>query len=195
MGRLVARKVSDLVATALTDTRVVLINGARQVGKSTLVAGICRDQAGEWRNLDRPLEGFVAMELSRRLEWSITRAELFHHRTRDGVEVDLVLERRSGDVIAIDVKASSTVRAEDVSGIRHLRERLGRLRRRLRLLHRSGDPLLRGSPPRHTHQRYLGGCRPLTDRAHPETRARWGGAERHTDPSCGCSSRWCHRPR
>jgi predicted AAA+ superfamily ATPase len=84
------------------------------------------------RRLARPesplgglLEGFVAMELARQLEWSSTRAELFHYRTRDGVEVDLVLEERSGEVVAMDVKASSTVRAEDFRGIRHLKERLG----------------------------------------------------------------------
>ena len=49
-------------------------------------------------------EGFVAMELARQLAWSQTRAELFHYRTRDDVEVDIVLEDRAGAVIAIDVK-------------------------------------------------------------------------------------------
>jgi hypothetical protein len=65
------------------------------------------------RRLARPesplgglLEGFVAMELARQLEWSSTRAELFHYRTRDGVEVDLVLEEIR-EVVAMDVKASS----------------------------------------------------------------------------------------
>lgn len=71
------------------------------------------------------LEAFVAMEIARQLEWSQTRADLFHYRTRDGVEVDLVLEQRSGEVVALDVKASSTVRVEDFRGIRHLKQRLG----------------------------------------------------------------------
>lgn len=71
------------------------------------------------------LEAFAAMELARQLTWSRTRAELFHYRTRDQVEVDIVLEDRRGRVIAVDIKASSTVRAEDFRGIRHLQQRCG----------------------------------------------------------------------
>jgi predicted AAA+ superfamily ATPase len=84
------------------------------------------------RNLVRPagqfgplLEGFVLMELARQLTWSQQRAELFHYRTRDGVEVDAVLENRQGQVVGIEVKAASTVRAEDFRGLRHFAERLG----------------------------------------------------------------------
>jgi uncharacterized protein len=71
------------------------------------------------------LEGFVAMEIARQLTWSRQRAELFHYRTKDKVEVDIVLENRQGQVVAIDVKAASTVRAEDFRGMRHLADRLG----------------------------------------------------------------------
>lgn len=86
------------------------------------------DAAGLQR-LDSPLggllEGFVAMELARQLTWSHERAELFHYRTRDQIEVDIVLENRQGKVIAIDVKAASTVRADDFRGINHLANHLG----------------------------------------------------------------------
>jgi uncharacterized protein len=71
------------------------------------------------------LEGFVAMEVARQLTWSEEQVEMFHYRTRDQVEVDLILENARGKVVAIDVKASSTVRASDFSGLRHLEERLG----------------------------------------------------------------------
>jgi predicted AAA+ superfamily ATPase len=71
------------------------------------------------------LEGFVLMELSRQLTWSAERAELFHYRTRDQVEVDAVLENRRGEVVGIEVKAASTVRSEDFRGLRHLQQRLG----------------------------------------------------------------------
>lgn len=71
------------------------------------------------------LEGFVAMEIARQLTWSREVAQLFHYRTKDGVEVDLVLENRRGRVVAIEVKASATVRADDFRGIRHLADRLG----------------------------------------------------------------------
>ncbi|MGH3845938.1 MAG: DUF4143 domain-containing protein, partial [Pseudonocardiaceae bacterium] len=71
------------------------------------------------------LEGFVLMELARQLSWSQQRAELYHYRTRDKLEVDAVLENRRGQVIGVEVKASSTVRAEDFRGLRHLAQRLG----------------------------------------------------------------------
>jgi uncharacterized protein len=42
------------------------------------------------------LEGFVVMELARQATWSQARVELFHHRTKDHIEVDAVLESRQG---------------------------------------------------------------------------------------------------
>jgi predicted AAA+ superfamily ATPase len=71
------------------------------------------------------LEGFVAMELARQATWSGERVELFHYRTKDKAEVDVVLENRRGQVVGIEVKASSTVRPDDFSGLRHLAARLG----------------------------------------------------------------------
>jgi uncharacterized protein DUF4143 len=64
------------------------------------------------------LEGFVLMELARQLTWSRQRAELFHYRTKDKVEVDAILENRQGNVAGIEVKASSTVSPEDFRGLR-----------------------------------------------------------------------------
>jgi hypothetical protein len=71
------------------------------------------------------LEGFVLMELARQLTWAEHRAELFHYRTRDQVEVDAVLEDRRGRVVALEVKAASTVRTDDFKGLRHLEGLLG----------------------------------------------------------------------
>lgn len=71
------------------------------------------------------LESFVAMEIERQLTWSDERVEQFHYRTRDKVEVDIVLENRRGQVVALDVKAGATVRPDDFRGIRHLAERVG----------------------------------------------------------------------
>lgn len=71
------------------------------------------------------LEGFVLMELARQLTWSEVRAELYHYRTKDKVEVDAVLENARGQVIAIEVKAATAVNADDFRGIRHLSDRLG----------------------------------------------------------------------
>ncbi|MEV0144165.1 MULTISPECIES: ATP-binding protein [unclassified Nonomuraea] len=71
------------------------------------------------------LEAFVLMELGRQLTWADERVGLFHYRTKDKVEVDAVLENRQGRVVGIEVKAASTVRAEDFRGLRHLADRLG----------------------------------------------------------------------
>ena len=65
------------------------------------------------------------MELARQLTWSQVRADLYHYRTKDKVEVDIVLENRRGQVVAIEVKAAATVRNEDFAGIRHLGDRIG----------------------------------------------------------------------
>jgi len=71
------------------------------------------------------IETFVLMELARQLTWSRERARLYHYRTKDGAEVDAVLEAPDGRVVAVEVKAGATVRTEDLAGLRHLSERLG----------------------------------------------------------------------
>jgi predicted AAA+ superfamily ATPase len=71
------------------------------------------------------LESFAAMELARQATWATQVVDLYHYRTRDQVEVDIVLENLRGEVVAIEVKAASTVRAEDFTGLRHLAARLG----------------------------------------------------------------------
>ncbi len=84
------------------------------------------------RSLHRPgghlgplLEGFVLMELARQTGWAETDVTMHHYRTKDQVEVDAVLENRRGEVVGIEVKAASTVRAEDFRHLRHLADRLG----------------------------------------------------------------------
>ncbi|HXM56585.1 MAG TPA: ATP-binding protein [Candidatus Dormibacteraeota bacterium] len=71
------------------------------------------------------LETFVAMELRRQLGWSDQPASLYHFRTKDGVEVDCVLEAPDGRVAAVEVKAAATVTERDFRGLRLLRDSLG----------------------------------------------------------------------
>lgn len=52
------------------------------------------------------LESFVAAELAPQRTWSARRFDLFHHRERDGAEVDLILEFDDGSVVALEVKAA-----------------------------------------------------------------------------------------
>ncbi len=80
---------------------------------------------GPGRSVGPLLENFVLGELARQLTWSDEPVRLFHFRDRDGVEVDAVLERASGEVVGIEVKASDTPRSDDFRGLRHLARRLG----------------------------------------------------------------------
>lgn len=74
----------------------------------------------------RTFETFVAMELVRLAAASGTSDIAFHHyRDAHRHEIDIVLERRGGDIVAIEVKASATVRSGDFSTIRQLQAAVG----------------------------------------------------------------------
>ena len=70
-------------------------------------------------------ENFAALEILKQASWSLTRPRLFHYRTAAGHEVDLVLENRAGQVVGVEVKASSRVESSDFRGLRRLRGLLG----------------------------------------------------------------------
>lgn len=112
----------NLRTRAVGTAKVAMVDSAVAANLLGLDAGGLRQPGSPLGPL---LEGFVAMEIARQLTWSEQRAEMYHYRTKDKVEVDIVLENRRGQVVAIDVKAASTVKGEDFRGIRHLADRLG----------------------------------------------------------------------
>jgi hypothetical protein len=69
-------------------------------------------------------ETFVATELERQASWFPEALSFWHFRDRDR-EVDVIVERPSGGIVGIEVKASATVRARDFRGLVHMRERVG----------------------------------------------------------------------
>lgn len=71
------------------------------------------------------VENFVLGELARQLGWSTQRASLFHYRTRDGVEIDAVLEADDGRIVGVEVKTGETVRSDDFSHLRRLQSVAG----------------------------------------------------------------------
>lgn len=71
------------------------------------------------------LETFVLSELMKIANWSEDRFRFSHYRDKDGNEVDVVVETRSGDVVGFEVKASATVSGGDFSGLRKLQEATG----------------------------------------------------------------------
>ncbi len=69
-------------------------------------------------------ETFVATELERQASWSPEPLSFWHYR--EGVrEVDVIIERPSGEILGIEVKAGATVHARDFRGLAHMRDRLG----------------------------------------------------------------------
>jgi hypothetical protein len=71
------------------------------------------------------LESFVVSEVLKLATWSDQRLRISHFRTKDQDEVDLVIEDRRGRVIGIEVKASATVRPQDLRGLRQLQAAVG----------------------------------------------------------------------
>jgi predicted AAA+ superfamily ATPase len=70
------------------------------------------------------LETFVATELERQASWLPQPLTFWHYREGER-EVDIVIERPSGEIVGIEVKASATVRPRDFAGLNHMRDRLG----------------------------------------------------------------------
>ena len=55
------------------------------------------------------LENFVAMELIKHATWSNTRTKVFHFRTVNGKEVDLVLKDAAGRLVGVEVESSLSI--------------------------------------------------------------------------------------
>lgn len=90
----------------------------------------------------RLLETFVATEMIRLISWSATFAQLFHWRENDRHEVDLVIERRDGSLIGIEVKAARSASEKHTAGLRRFRDRYPKRFVRGLVLH-SGDTTTR----------------------------------------------------
>ena len=109
-------------ARAVSNSKLAFVDS----GIATMLLG---SEEADLRRIDGPLvpllENFVAMEIARQIEWSEQSVAMYHYRTRDQVEVDIVLQNRRRQVVAIEVKASATAHNEDFRCIRHLQARLG----------------------------------------------------------------------
>ncbi len=71
------------------------------------------------------VETFAVGEILKQVSWWDAPVAIGHFRTPAADEVDLVLERDDGDVIAFEIKAGTRVDGHDLRGIRALRARLG----------------------------------------------------------------------
>ncbi len=71
------------------------------------------------------LESFVVAELTKQATLIDEPLTLAHFRDRAGVEVDIIIERPDGRIIAIEVKSATTTNQADARGLRFLHDRLG----------------------------------------------------------------------
>ncbi|MGA7703404.1 MAG: ATP-binding protein [Solirubrobacteraceae bacterium] len=71
------------------------------------------------------LETFVVGEVGKQLDWLETPIQRGHWRTHEGDEIDLVMEREDGQVVALEVKAASRVLGADLRSLIRLRHKLG----------------------------------------------------------------------
>ncbi len=71
------------------------------------------------------VETYVAAELLKHLGFCEQGLTLYHYRTQADIEVDFVLESRSGHITGIEVKASTSIDSNAFKGLRHLQETEG----------------------------------------------------------------------
>ena len=71
------------------------------------------------------LESYVVNELMKQAILTDEPLTFAHFRDRSGVEVDIIIERPDGRVIAIEVKSATTTNKADARGLHFLSERLG----------------------------------------------------------------------
>lgn len=86
---------------------------------------LARREPSALTELGHLLETFVVGELMKQASWLDGISDLGHWRTRDGDEVDLVVEHDDGAVLAFEVKAAQRVADHDLGAIRKLREAVG----------------------------------------------------------------------
>ncbi len=121
--------IHDLSAWTRNRSARVVRRAKLHLADSGLAAALCDVDAAALRPptatvTGRLLETFVVGEIARRLSAGGPRVTLHHYRDNSRHEVDLVLERADGAVVAVEVKATSSPLASDLRHLAHLRDRL-----------------------------------------------------------------------
>ena len=73
----------------------------------------------------RLLENFVLNELLKQASWSRYKLSLYHFRSVSGQEVDFIIERSDGKLIAVEVKATAKINASDFNNIKAFADETG----------------------------------------------------------------------
>lgn len=68
-------------------------------------------------------ETFVVSELIKQRSWDSKPLSIYYYRDHRGREIDIVLERHDGSLVAIEVKTSATIKTADFASLRYFREK------------------------------------------------------------------------
>ncbi|WP_045876046.1 ATP-binding protein [Pseudofrankia sp. DC12] len=113
---------SNLTTRAVATPKIIFVDS----GLAGHLTGMSPRRASHpTANVGPLIENFVLGELARQLTWAQEPVSLFHYRDRDRNEVDAVLERASGEIVGVEVKAAETVRTDDFRGLRRLADQIG----------------------------------------------------------------------
>lgn len=82
------------------------------------------DKIPESRTFGPILENFVINEIKKQISWSNKRLKIYYFRNVSGVEVDVILEDQQGNIVAIEIKSSSTISPVDFKNIKYLQEQI-----------------------------------------------------------------------
>ncbi len=109
---------SELRRVAKSPKIQFLDSGLLAALTRTGISNIARDR----KKLGPLLESFVFSEIAKAIALSNEVTTVSHYRNKDGVEVDLVLERAPGTVVGIEVKSGATAHTQDFKGLYHLKK-------------------------------------------------------------------------
>lgn len=88
-------------------------------------AKLARRDPSALTELGHLVESFVVGELIKVVSWTDGAAQVNHWRTSDGDEVDAVVERDDGTIVAFEVKASARASGESFRSLEKLRNAAG----------------------------------------------------------------------
>jgi uncharacterized protein len=138
--------VLDMVPAWTTNRLNRLMRSSKRylVDSSLVAAALGLDARAVLRDgdlLGRLLDTFVVAQLRPELELARVRPSLYHLRERDGRrEVDVVIEIGAGDLVAVEVKATSAPSRDDARHLMWLRDLLGERFRAGAVLHTGRHP-------------------------------------------------------
>lgn len=91
------------------------------VGVANILRGVLSVQP-KTSEFGKQLEHLVYCELKAAIEYLSVKGSLYYWREKNGYEVDFVIAKRSGELIAIEVKGTSVVTEKDLRGLRAFSE-------------------------------------------------------------------------